>query len=375
MSQQLKAFGLKYIEEMAKEREFSKKEVSIGILNLQNSQLQNIKRELTFQDFEDFVEGARNTVIRIFDGEFTKLTIKSLTKMRQLLTGTLPADYSLEDNQTSKFDFEKLSRDMNLQSELYEILKKEKIRVETDLNLKNEELLKFNKELEEKLDTLTLNEKKLYVQNQSLDEQLASLKDQVSNLSRDVQLKNRTLELLVEQNKLKEEDLQMISESLDGMFKSTEDQHKLELEAVADRTRKELSFEYELTLQDLQYKLEKEKQSSLESEQKYKDLEANHKDYVEKTVMLKKDYAELKFRIDRGSKTLNFIQTLLSTHPLYSSIMILADLGGSLPLDKLAKSVGAAPLRLRHLLTELAERGLIEIGEGDNPQVTILEDY
>ena len=55
--------------------------------------------------------------------------------------------------------------------------------------------------------------------------------------------------------------------------------------------------------------------------------------------------------------------------------MILSDLGGTMPLDKLAKSVGVAPIRLRQLLSELAERGLIEIGEGENPNITIIEDY
>ena len=55
--------------------------------------------------------------------------------------------------------------------------------------------------------------------------------------------------------------------------------------------------------------------------------------------------------------------------------MILSDLGGSMPLNTLAKSVGAAPIRLRQLLSELAERGLLEIGEGENPIISIMDDY
>ena len=66
---------------------------------------------------------------------------------------------------------------------------------------------------------------------------------------------------------------------------------------------------------------------------------------------------------------------MLSTHPLYSAVLILANLGGTMPLDKLAKSVGANPLRLRHLLNELAERKLIDISEGENPIVTIVRNF
>ena len=194
-------------------------------------------------------------------------------------------------------------------------------------------------------------------------------------MTKELTIKNKTLEELVEQNKLKEEDLQLITENMDGMLLSSEEQNKKDLEDAIQRTRNELSFEYELTVGNLQTRLEKEQQESAEFQKKYKRLEKDHADFVEKTLDIKKDYTELKFRLERGHKTLNFIQSLLSTHPLYSSVMILSDLGGALPLDKLAKSVGVAPIRMRQLLSELAERGLIEIGEGENPLITITEDY
>ena len=133
MSQSFKEFGLRYIEEMAKEREHSKKEVSINILNLKHSQF-DAAREITYPDFENFVESTRNQVIRIFDGELTKLTIKSLGKMRQLLTGKADG-LNLEDDEVSKSELEKALKDVIYYSEQLEKIKKDKANERADFEL------------------------------------------------------------------------------------------------------------------------------------------------------------------------------------------------------------------------------------------------
>lgn len=374
MSQkQFKEFGLKYIEEMAKEREHSKQEVSIDILNLKESQFKD-KRDLSFVDLENFVEGAREHIVRVFDGEFTKLTIKSLSKMRQLLSGSVDASVSLDD-EVPKAQLDKALQEVSFYQSEADRLRTEKNKEKIEFDQLIERYKNANSELEDKISSLSLSEKKFAGQVQSLEEQLSSTKEQVSSLTKEVNLKSLTLDQLVEQNKLKEEDLQLITENMDGMLQSTEEQHRNELEDAIQRTRNEMTFEYELTIGNLQTRFDKEKEISSELETKFKKLEADHNEFVEKTLAMKKDYTELKFRLERGHKTLSFIQSLLSHHPLYSAVMILSDLGGTLPLDKLAKSVGVAPIRMRQLLSELAERGLIEIGEGENPQITIPEDY
>ena len=373
MSQaKFKEFGLKYIEEMAKEREHSKQEVSIDILNLKNSQYK-ATRELSYENFENFVESAREHVIRVFDGEFTKLTIKSLSKMKQLLTGA--TDASFYEDEVSKADLEKALQDVQFFSQELDRVKAERAKEKAELELQIEKFKGANSELDDKVSSLSLNEKKLYAQIQSFDEQLVTAKVQITDLTKDLTLKNKTLEQLIEQNKLTEEDLQLITENMDKMLQSTEELHKKEIDDSIQRTRNELAFEYELTIGDLQNRLDHEKESNSETEKKYRDLEKTHEEFVESTLMMKKEYTELKFRLDRGHKTLSFIQSLLSTHPLYSAVMILSDLGGSMPLNTLAKSVGAAPIRLRQLLSELAERGLLEIGEGENPIISIMDDY
>ena len=375
MSQQkFKEFGLKFIEEMAKEREHSKQEVSIDVLNLKNSNYKTT-RNLSFEDFDNFVESVREHVIRVFDGEFTKLTIKSLSKMRQLISGTADAMIDFSDTDVPRAELDKALSNASFLSEEVERLKSERAKERATFEVNLENYKNANKELEEKIESLVLEQKKLQAQNQSLDEQLVSAKVQNSNLTKDLTIKNKTLEELIEQNKLTEEDLHLITDNMDQMLKSTEEQHKQEVDDSIQRTRNELSFEYELTINDLQNKLDREKQATIEADEKFKKLEKDHQEFVEKTLQVKKEYAELKFRLERGHKTLNFIQSLLSTHPLYSAVMILSDLGGTMPLDKLAKSVGVAPIRLRQLLSELAERGLIEIGEGENPNITIIEDY
>jgi DNA repair exonuclease SbcCD ATPase subunit len=238
-----------------------------------------------------------------------------------------------------------------------------------------EELKGENKELIDKVSDLELNEKKLYAQIQSLEDQFKGTNEQLEQVRKELNAKNKTLELLVEQNIIKEQDLEMISANIGEIIAYNEEQQKLKIEEVRERTRNELTFEYELTINDLENRLQKEKQLVSEAEKRAKDNEQKSRTIEEELAKLNKDYQELKNTIDISSKTLNFIQSMLSTHPLYSSIMILANLGGTLPLDTLAKSVGAAPLRLRHLMEELVERELITIGEGDNPTVKIVRDY
>ncbi|MFX0050034.1 MAG: hypothetical protein ACFE8U_01955, partial [Candidatus Hermodarchaeota archaeon] len=58
--------------------------------------------------------------------------------------------------------------------------------------------------------------------------------------------------------------------------------------------------------------------------------------------------------------------------PLYQSILILLNLGGSLDLPTMAMSVGAHPLKLRQMLEDLVTKGLISISSDDPPVVTTI---
>ena len=186
MSQaKFKEFGLKYIEEMAKEREHSKQEVSIDILNLKNSQYK-ATRELSYENFENFVESAREHVIRVFDGEFTKLTIKSLSKMKQLLTGA--TDASFYEDEVSKADLEKALQGVQFFSQELDRVKAERAKEKAELELQIEKFKGANSELDDKVSSLSLNEKKLYAQIQSFDEQLVTAKVQKTDLTKDLTL-------------------------------------------------------------------------------------------------------------------------------------------------------------------------------------------
>ena len=66
---------------------------------------------------------------------------------------------------------------------------------------------------------------------------------------------------------------------------------------------------------------------------------------------------------------LDYTQRLLSTHPLYASILILLNSGGVLDLPTLAMSVGAHPLKLRQMLEDLVSKGLITISSDDPPTI------
>ena len=79
------------------------------------------------------------------------------------------------------------------------------------------------------------------------------------------------------------------------MLQSTEELHKKEIDDSIQRTRNELAFEYELTIGDLQNRLDHEKESNSETEKKYRDLDKTHEEFVESTLMMKKEYTDLKF--------------------------------------------------------------------------------
>jgi len=65
----------------------------------------------------------------------------------------------------------------------------------------------------------------------------------------------------------------------------------------------------------------------------------------------------------------DYTERLLSTHPLYASVLILLNLGGVLDLPTLAMSVGAHPLKLRQMLEDLVTKGLITISNDDPPTI------
>ena len=80
----------------------------------------------------------------------------------------------------------------------------------------------------------------------------------------------------------------------------------------------------------------------------------------------------LKIENARGESNIlqDYTSRLLSTHPLYASILILLNLGGVLDLPTLAMSVGAHPRKLKQMLDELVTKGLITISSDDPPMVS-----
>ena len=375
-----KEFGLKYIDEMAQEREHAKKEVSINILNLKNSQLQSSSVNPSWHDFESFVDSARNQVVRIFDGQLTKLTIKSLGKMRKLISGN--EGFSLTDDEVSKGELEKIQKEVAHYKELVEKVKKEKYNERADFELVFEEIKNESRELIDKIKDKELLEKKLQAQVESLEKNYNEANEEREKAIKEVESTYKTVELLIDQGIVKKQDIDMIAPNIGEIQAYNAEQQKIKLEELRERTRNELAFEYELTINDLENRLKQEKEIVSETETKIKEIEQKNRNYreeiekdEEKIKKTEKEYSDLKETIDISSKTLNFIQSMLSTHPLYSSIMILANLGGTMTLDALAKSVGAAPLRLRHLMEDLVERELIVIEDGENPKVRIIRDY
>lgn len=369
-SKNLRQYGLEFIEEMARDRERSLSEVGVVISSAKTSFFSG-RHQPTFNDAEEFVKYCRKEVSKIVDGELSKITIKSLGRIRKVITGQ--DKFSVDDSEHSKV----VSKIKDLETQLDDL--KSQIKTKNteirELEINRDELQKEITDQKDHLDQATLEVKKGQSQIESLKAQHETTMKSLEKAKTDLQTQTNLIDELKKADEDKSKDIESAMATMVQTYQSQEDYTNKLVEETVQHRLEEANREFALEQEDLSNRLQQELNKSKESADQY---EKTIKRLEESITMAEGEQQALKDRIDQitqekteGGMLLDYTQRLLSSHPLYGSVLILMNLGGTMDLATLAKSVGAHPVRLLQMMEELSQKGLISISMDDPPIISI----
>jgi len=179
---------------------------------------------------------------------------------------------------------------------------------------------------------------------------------------------------LKEQEIIHDKDIEQALASVAETYQIQENYYQRMLEEGIQSRIKEIRQEFKIDLEEMKKKLETTLKRSEESQNQHKITVSRLEEALQMTEEELKEIQEKLLLADTARSESNLLQDytsrLLSTHPLYASILILINLGGILDLSTLAMSVGAHPRKLRQMLEELVTKGLITISSDDPPTVS-----
>ncbi|MHA1226404.1 MAG: hypothetical protein ACTSPV_06630 [Candidatus Hodarchaeales archaeon] len=368
-SKTLKEFGLEFINEMAKDREVAQQEIGVIISGTKSSFVSQGSQHFTYQDLDTLVKIIRKETAKIVDSELTKITIKSLGRIRELIQGDTRIIKNIEALETDQRTDEYEAELEQLRSQL-----KEKNSLIGDLEERRNELQKEVENIHDELDKLRMEINRLQVENQSLKEQNDLNLRRFEEVSNELQARNAVIENLKEREKIHDKDIEEALVSVAQTYKIQEDYYQRMLEEGIQQRLKTIRKEYDLELEEIKNQLKNEverhnedvKQSKMTISRLEEELSLMESELEKNKEKLAKIFDER----TQSNLLMDYTQRLLSTHPLYASILILLNLGGSLDLPTLAMSVGAHPLKLRQMLEDLVAKGLITVSSEDPPIVT-----
>ncbi|MHA1993244.1 MAG: hypothetical protein ACW97Z_01760 [Candidatus Hodarchaeales archaeon] len=364
----LKEFGLEFINEMAKDRKVSQQEIGVVVSGTKSTLLSQGLPHFSYQDIDALVKNIRKETARIVDSELTRITIKSLGRIKD---GLAEGGFIIQEEASPERE-----------SEL-EQLRESNFELKNQIKEKNSQLKHLENEktdsltqLAEKTDQITVLEADVKRIRSQLDNQQKELEvhqTQSKELINELEINQAVIERFKEKELIHEKDIQEALASVAETYQIQENYYQRMLEEGIQSRTKEIRQEMKIDLEELTTKLETQNQ-------RLEDTTRQHKITVgrlEEAVTIAEDElsvakAELAKAItERLEKNvlLDYTQRLLSTHPLYASILILLNLGGVLDLSTLAMSVGAHPLKLRQMLEDLVTKGLITISEDDPPTI------
>ncbi|MFX0085875.1 MAG: hypothetical protein ACFFAU_09380 [Candidatus Hodarchaeota archaeon] len=369
----LKEYGLEFINEIAKERTSAQQEIGVVISGAKSSLVSQGSQHFTYQDIDDFVKIVRKQTLQIVDSELTKITIKSLARIRGVIHGEqkfleiIESTVSEEEKQQLEEEIKNLKIQIKEKNSQIAELEHER---DTTKNIfeKNQDELNENK----------MEIRRLQNQLENLHEQEKINQKRLDEVTNELGRKEALIENLKENEKIHEKDIQEALASIAETYQIQEDYFARQLEESVQQRLKQVRQEYDLELEEMQSRLKNEIQ-------RYEEADKQHKKTVtrleESLTMAEEEQRELQEELTKivnettqRSYILEYVQRLLSTHPLYASILILLNLGGSLDISTMAMSVGAHPLKLKQMLDDLVSKGLITISHDDPPIVTAVMD-
>ncbi|MHA1237428.1 MAG: hypothetical protein ACTSQ9_07205 [Candidatus Hodarchaeales archaeon] len=365
----LKEFGLEFITEMANDRKVAQQEIGVVVSGTKSYIVSKGLQHYSYSDIDDLIKKIRKETSLIVDSELTRITIKSLGRIKEALSGS---GFILEEgiSPEQENDF------ITLKENILEL--KNQIK-EKNLELKQQEeaktlTLEQAAENADKMDSLNADIKRLRNQQENQQKELELHQKQTEEIINELQMKQALIDKLKEQEIIHDKDIEEALASIAETYQIQENYYQRMLEEGIQSKIKEIRQEFKIDLEEMTKKLETTQKRSEESQNQQKITVSR---LEEELQMIEEELMETKEKLlhaetARGESNLlqDYTSRLLSTHPLYASILILINLGGILDLPTLAMSVGAHPRKLRQMLDELVTKGLITISSDDPPTVS-----
>ncbi|MFX0149302.1 MAG: hypothetical protein ACFFAJ_00840 [Candidatus Hodarchaeota archaeon] len=367
----LREYGLEFINEMAKDRVVAQQEIGVGISGAKSVLVGQAGQNFSYKEMEEFVKHIRNETARVVDSELTRITIKSLGRIREVIQ--------------SDEKFLQFVTAPEIEGKIPE-LEEEVQKLRDQIKDKNAEITQFEHERDEiqtkfmkntdELNQVQMQVKRLDIQIENLQEKEALNLKRIEEISSELAAKEALIETLKENEKIHEQDINEALASVADTYKIQENYFQSMLEEEVKQREKQIKQETALKIEEIQTKLDTEIYRHEESEKQHKITVSRLEEAVsmaeEEKNKLQEKLTQVYDERTKRNILLEYTSRLLSTHPLYQSILILLNLGGSLDLPTMAMSVGAHPLKLRQMLEDLVTKGLISISSDDPPVVTTI---
>ncbi|MFX1285094.1 MAG: hypothetical protein ACFFB5_15645 [Promethearchaeota archaeon] len=367
----LKEYGLEFINEMAKDREVAQQEIGVGISGARSSLMTRGVQHFSYKEMEEFIKTIKKSTARIVDGELTRITLKSLGRIREIIQSDVKF---LEE--VTKPEIEDQIQGLETEIRKLKDQIKEKNAQLSQLEHEREENRLIFEKSKDKVNEQEIEIKRLQNQVQNLQEQEKLTQRRVEEIRSELAARAALIEKLKENEKIHEKDIEEALASVAETYQIQEDYYARMLEEAIQQRLKQVRQDYDLEIEEMQTRLKNEIQRHEEDTKQHKitvtRLEEALAMVEEEQQVLQEKLSKVYDERTQRNLILEYTQRLLSTHPLYASILILLNLGGSLDLPTLAMSVGAHPIKLKQMLEELVSRNLISISSDDPPIVNAI---
>ncbi|MHA2238365.1 MAG: hypothetical protein ACXAB2_08375 [Candidatus Hodarchaeales archaeon] len=364
----LKEFGLEFINEMAADRKVAQQEIGVVMSGTRSSIVTQGTQHFTYQDMDTLIKNIRKETARIVDSELTRITIKSLGRIKEVISSSITIYDTDDSSEKIKLDESTREEIKNLKSQIkdqnrqLQQLETEKTQIQTQLAASSDQIAEIETEV-----------KRVQTQYNNQQKELELHQKQSDSLLNEVQLKQALIDNLREKEIIHEKDIQEALASVAETYQIQENYYQRMLEEGIQQRAKEIRQEIEIDLEELNNKVETLTTRADETQKAHKitvdRLEEGLKITEEELKVSQENLAKALTEKLEKNVLLDYTQRLLSTHPLYASILILLNLGGVLDLPTLAMSVGAHPLKLMQMLQELVNKGLITVSSDDPPMI------
>ncbi|MFX0051825.1 MAG: hypothetical protein ACFE8U_11105, partial [Candidatus Hermodarchaeota archaeon] len=261
----LREYGLEFINEMAKDRVVAQQEIGVGISGAKSVLVGQAGQNFSYKEMEEFVKHIRNETARVVDSELTRITIKSLGRIREVIQ--------------SDEKFLQFVTAPEIEGKIPE-LEEEVQKLRDQIKDKNAEITQFEHERDEiqtkfmkntdELNQVQMQVKRLDIQIENLQEKEALNLKRIEEISSELAAKEALIETLKENEKIHEQDINEALASVADTYKIQENYFQSMLEEEVKQREKQIKQETALKIEEIQTKLDTEIYRHEESEKQHK---------------------------------------------------------------------------------------------------------